>query len=190
MGRLLRVLVLLTVLATAGDAHASVVTRGYLPLPDGTQLHYTLTRPSATGRYPVVLMYDPYSSGATSDPTWNADGYAMLGVNMRGTGCSGGTFHPVRSDVWGQDGADVVAWAAQQPWSTGSLGMIGYSFTGTSQLATAAYAGPALKAITPGNVFPDLYRDMIYPGGIYNSWISVWIAARNVAPRSRTASAS
>jgi hypothetical protein len=170
---------LLVVLLPPTAASASVVERGYLPLADGTQLSYTLTLPSRAGRYPVVLKYDPYSAGAFSDPTWNDSGYAVLGVNIRGTGCSGGTFRPVRADSWGADGADVVAWAARQPWSTGSVGMIGYSFTGTSQLATAAFAGPALKAIAPGNVFPDLYRDMIYPGGIYNSWISVWIAARN-----------
>jgi putative CocE/NonD family hydrolase len=88
----------------------------------------------------------------------------------------------LRTDVWGKDGADVVAWAARQPWSDGNVGMIGYSFTGVSQLATAAFAGPALKAITPGNVFPDFYRDMIYPGGIHNAWIPGWIAVRNFLP--------
>jgi putative CocE/NonD family hydrolase len=55
--------------------------------------------------------------------------------------------------------------------------MTGFSFTGTSQIATAAYAGPALKAIMPFNVFPDLYRDLVYPGGMYNSWISAWVGA-------------
>jgi hypothetical protein len=59
--------------------------------------------------------------------------------------------------------------------------MIGFSFTGVSQLATAEYAGPALKAITPENVFPDLYRDIVYPGGIYQSWITAWIAGRDVS---------
>jgi predicted acyl esterase len=55
----------------AGVAEASVVDHGYLTLGDGTRLGYTLTRPSATGRFPVVLKYDPYSAGVTSDPTWN-----------------------------------------------------------------------------------------------------------------------
>jgi putative CocE/NonD family hydrolase len=170
---------LLACLLQSADAHASVVEHGYLPLPDGTQLNYTLTRPSATGRFPVVLKYDPYIAGVTSEAWWNDSGYAMLGVNFRGTGCSQGAFEPLRTDIWGKDGADVVAWAAKQPWSDGSIGMIGYSFTGVSQLATAAFAGPALKAITPGNVFPDFYRDMIYPGGIHNAWIPGWIAIRN-----------
>jgi putative CocE/NonD family hydrolase len=161
------------------DANASVVEHGYLPLPDGARLSYTLTRPSKEGRFPVVMKYDPYIAGVESDPKWNDSGYAMLGVNFRGTGCSQGTFQPLRGDVWGKDGADVVAWVARQPWSDGSVGMIGYSFTGVSQLATAAYAGPALKAITPGNVFPDFYRDLVYPGGIHNGWIPAWIAGRN-----------
>src|SRR4051794_7559268 len=173
---------LLALILQNADADASVVERGYFPLSDGTRLNYTLTRPSATGRFPVVLKYDPYSAGVTSDPTWNDSGYAMLGVNFRGTGCSQGAFQPVRADIWGKDGAEVVEWAARQPWSDGSIGMIGYSFTGVSQLATAAFAGPALKAISPGNVFPDLYRDLVYPGGIHNAWIAAWIAGRNFVP--------
>ncbi|MDX6657685.1 MAG: uncharacterized protein QOH62_2478 [Solirubrobacteraceae bacterium] len=161
----------------AADAGASVVQHGYLPLKDGTMLSYTLTLPKAEGRFPVVLQYDPYAAGATSDPTWNDSGYAMLGVNFRGTGCSQGTLDVMRADSWGADGAEVVDWAARQPWSDGAIAMLGFSFTGTSQIATAAYAGPALKAIMPGNVFPDLYRDISYPGGVYNALIPAWIAA-------------
>jgi putative CocE/NonD family hydrolase len=169
--------VLVALLLPAAGASASVVTRGYLPLPDGTQLGYTLTLPKAQGRFPVVMQYDPYAAGATSDPTWNDAGYAMLGVNMRGTGCSTGVFNMVRADIWGKDGAAAVDWAARQPWSDGNIGMLGFSFTGTSQIATAAYAGPALKAIMPGNVFPDLYRDISYPGGVYNALDPAWIVA-------------
>jgi uncharacterized protein len=162
---------------SASNASASVVEHGYLPLKDGTKLNYTLTAPSSHGRFPVVLLYGPYAEGVTSDPTWNASGYAMLGVNFRGTGCSQGVFNMTRADIWGSDGAQVVGWAARQPWSDGSIGMIGFSFTGTSQIATAAYAGPALKAILPFNVFPDLYRDISYPGGVYNSLDPAWIIA-------------
>jgi predicted acyl esterase len=162
---------------SAANASASVVEHGYLPLKDGTKLSYTLTLPSSKGRFPVVLLYGPYAEGVTSDPTWNTSGYAMLGVNFRGTGCSQGVFNMTRADIWGRDGANAVAWAAKQPWSDGNIGMIGFSFTGTSQIATAAYAGPALKAILPFNVFPDLYRDISYPGGVYNSLDPAWIIA-------------
>jgi uncharacterized protein len=167
----------LALYVVASPAAASRVEHGYLTLSDGTLLNYTVTRPEGTDRHPVLLKYDPYAAGVYSDPSWNEAGYIVLGVNMRGTGCSQGVFQPLRADVWGADGAEVVAWAAAQPWSSGAVGMIGYSFTGVSQLATAAFAGPALKAITPGNVFLDFYRDSIYPGGIHNGWIPAWIAA-------------
>jgi len=174
--RTVLIAVLLLALTTAAPA-ASSVERGYLPLSDGTLLHYTLTRPEREGRYPVLLKYDGYDAGVYSDPSWNDTGYITLGVNLRGTGCSRGAFNPLRADQWGADGGEVVDWVVQQPWSSGSVGMIGYSFTGVSQLATAAFAGPALKAIAPGNVFLDFYRDSIYPGGIHNGWIPLWIAA-------------
>lgn len=175
--RLIRGGLLLCVAVLATPVAASIVEHGYLPLPDGTLLNYTVTRPEDDGAYPVLITYDGYAAGSYSDPTWNDAGYVVLGVNMRGTGCSQGEFDPLRADVWGADGGEVVAWAARQPWSSGSIGMIGFSFTGVSQLATAAFSGPALKAIAPGNVFMDFYRDSIYPGGIHNGWIPAWIAA-------------
>lgn len=160
---------------TPAVASGAVVKGGYLTLSDGTQLRYTVSLPSATGRFPVILEYDPYVSGVTSNTDFAPDGYAFLGVNFRGTGCSTGTFEPLRSDIWGQDGASVVDWASRQSWSDGNIGMFGGSFTGTSQLATAEYAGPALKAIMPWQVFPDFYRSLVYPGGIFNSWIFDWV---------------
>ena len=177
--RAARVLACAVVLALlpGASAAASVVEHGYLPLKDGTLLNYTLTLPAAHGHFPVVVEYGPYAEGVTSDPTWNDSGYAMLGVNFRGTGCSQGVFQMTRADIWGADGGQVVDWAGRQPWSDGNVGMIGFSFTGTSQLATAAYAGPALKAILPFNVFPDLYRDISYPGGVLNSLDPAWIVA-------------
>ena len=156
---------------------ASVVEQGYLPLSDGTLLGYTVTRPEGEGRYPVLITYDGYDAGLYSDPSLNDAGYIVLGVNMRGTGCSQGSFPVLRADVWGADGGEVVEWAASQAWSSGAVGMFGYSFTGTSQIATAAFSGPALKAIAPGNVFLDFHRDSIHPGGIHNGWIPLWIAA-------------
>jgi len=165
------------ILLFAAVASAASVEQGYIALEDGTKLHYTLTRPEGSGPFPALLMYDPYDAGVASDVRWVDDGYAMIGVNFRGTGCSSGVFEPLNADVWGQDGADVVAWIAEQSWSDGRVGMYGYSFTGVSQLATATFAGPALKAISPWNVFSDFYRDMTYPGGIANTFIPLWVLA-------------
>src|SRR5436309_1553433 len=92
-------------------------------------------------------------------------GYAVLGVSVRGTGCSEGVFDPFALTM-GRDGADAVEWAARQPWSDGRVGMFGVSFGGITQLLTAADRPPHLRAIAPDSATSDLYRDVVYPGGI------------------------
>jgi putative CocE/NonD family hydrolase len=168
-------LALLTLVLTAAPAHASVDKWGYIPLADGTQLRYTVTLPSADGRFPVAMVYDGYCEG--TGPTKCNDiemakklvgaGYAVVGVSMRGTGCSTGTFD-FRSPQEHADGAAAVEWAARQPWSTGRVGMFGDSFPGLSQPGVAALRPHGLAAIAPFQIVDDVYRDVAYPGGISN----------------------
>lgn len=158
-------------------AAESTIESGYIALPDGVKLRYTVHIPAGPGPFPVALVYDGYSEG--SDPIavgndWEAApalldaGYAVLGVNIRGTGCSGGSWYPI-SRQWAEDGAYVVEWAAVRPWSNGHVGMFGLSFPGLTQLAVASFRPPHLDAIAPFQPTADFYRDVMYPGGIYNS---------------------
>ncbi len=104
------------------------------------------------------------TSASTSS---NGAGYNYIGVNLRGTGCSTGTFdffQPAEAT----DGKAVIDWIAQQPWSDGKVGMIGKSYPGITQLFVAAEQPEALKAIAPGHFFADAYRDVARPGGILN----------------------
>src|SRR4051812_19219595 len=125
---------LLLISATAAVA-APVEKQGSIPMADGTQLSYTVDLPAPTGRFPVAMVYDGYCEGAgalTCNDQVNATkllaaGYAVLGVSMRGTSCSTGTFDAFSSQEW-RDGAAAVEWAAKQPWSNGHLGMLGDSF--------------------------------------------------------------
>src|SRR3954454_15038286 len=159
----------------AAPAQASVDRWGYIPLADGTQLRYTVTLPAAEGRFPVALDYDGYCEGTGATRSNDVDmatklvsaGYAVLGVSMRGTGCSTGTFD-FRSPQEHADGAAAVEWAARQPWSTGRVGMFGDSFPGLSQPGVAALRPHGLAAIAPFQIVDDLYRDVAYPGGISN----------------------
>jgi putative CocE/NonD family hydrolase len=155
-----------------------VLLKGYIPLPDGTQLAYEVHLPGASGKFPVAMIMDHYSSGA-QDPAVNtgsnfpgatllAAGYAVLGVNQRGSGCSSGVNDWVNAAQWGQDGANVVEWAAAQRWSTGHIGLFGISWPGITQVGTAGHRPPHLDAIAPFMVTTDFYRDTAYPGGIYN----------------------
>ena len=68
---------------------------GYIPV-DGAQLRYTVELPDANGKFPVAMVYDGYCEGTTplgcNDVQMAkkllAHGYAVLGVSIRGTGCS------------------------------------------------------------------------------------------------------
>src|SRR5690606_13584019 len=93
-------------------------------------------------------------------------GYATVGVNMRGTGCSGGTFdffEPLQLT----DGYDIIETVAAQPWA-GRVGMIGISYPGISQLFVASPRPPNLAAITPLAVI-DGVDTTLNPGGIINN---------------------
>jgi uncharacterized protein len=157
-------------------AAATVQRQGYIPMADGTQLEYTVDLPAGTGMFPVAMVYDGYCEGAgplscndvTSANALLAAGYAVLGVSVRGTSCSTGTFDAFSAQE-SSDGAAAVEWAARQPWSNGRVGMLGDSFPGITQVGVAGLRPPHLDAIAPFQVTTDLYRDVSYPGGIANT---------------------
>jgi putative CocE/NonD family hydrolase len=162
--------------ASASAAQASVTQHGYLTAPDGASLSYTVVLPSAQGRFPVVMVYDGYSAGYApmtdngDAPFMNAlsaKGFAVVGVNVPGTGCSSGSIDPPFSKAWAKDGAAAVTWAASQPWSTGKVGMFGASFPGFMALYVAAERPRGLVAIAPTGWTGNFY-DAVYPGGIYD----------------------
>ena len=142
----------------------------------GAQLEYTVVLPASKGRFPVAMAYAGYCEGSNplgcndsvNAPALLAAGYAVLGVSIRGTTCSTGTFDPFTSQEW-RDGATAIQWAARQPWSNGRLGMFGDSFPGITQLGVAGLRPAHLDAIAPFQVTTDLYRDVALPGGIPNS---------------------
>lgn len=161
---------------SAPAAHASVTEHGYLTAPDGSSLNYTVVRPSAQGRFPVAMVYDGYAAGydpmndngdAPFTSRLLADGFAVMGVNVPGTGCSRGGVYPPFGHAWAKDGAAAVTWAASQPWSTGKVGMFGASFPGFMALYVAAERPRGLVAIAPTGWTGNFY-DAVYPGGIYD----------------------
>ncbi len=145
----------------------------YITVRDGTTLSAYVSLPglASAGPYPTLVEYSGYSP---SDP--NADdpgrflitslGYALVQVNVRGTGCSGGSFDAFEP-IQGLDGYDVIETVAAQAWSS-NVAMYGISYPGIMQLHVAATAPPSLAAIAPLSVI-DSVESVLYPGGIYNN---------------------
>ena len=149
---------------------------GYLNTRDGTKLaiNVHLPGPADQGPYPTLVEYsgygyaDPSGPAAGIQPLAELLGYAVVDVNMRGTGCSGGAFDYFER-LQSLDGYDVVETVARQPWVMhGKVGMLGISYGGISQLFVAATRPPNLAAITPLSVI-DSTQTTLYPGGILNT---------------------
>lgn len=158
---------------------------GYLETRDGTPLSVNVVPPllgGGPGPWPVLVEYSGYtpSNPGGQSPFMLAatlSGFAYVGVNMRGTGCSGGAFHYFE---WLQslDGYDVIETIAAQPWSE-NVGMAGISYPGISQLFVAQTRPPNLAAISPLSVIADTYRSTLYPGGILNDGFALdWATDR------------
>ncbi len=161
---------------------------GYLTVRDGVSLSTMVRFPNpdlyGPPPWPTVIEYsgyDPSNPDAPQPGTLLANllGFATVGVNMRGTGCSGGVFD-VLSPSQAADGYDIVETVARQPWVLhGKVGMVGLSYPGISQLYVASTRPPHLAAITPMSVIDDLWRQQ-WPGGIYNSGFTrAWLAMRD-----------
>ena len=159
-------------------APAPIRESGYIEVRDGTLLHYTVVRPAGDKPVPTLFEYSGYDPGMNPDQPYIdrfvPQGYAYIGVNLRGSGCSGGTwdfFQPKEAT----DGYDVVEWIAKQKWSNKKVAMIGKSYPGITQLFVAEQRPPHLVAIAPGHTYGDIYRDVAYPGGIFNySFAALW----------------
>ena len=142
---------------------------GYVALHDGVRLAYVAYRPRREGKYPAIVQYDPYvAAGSGPSRGWLDKGYAYVGVSVRGTGCSQGTFSFMDGESHGADGAEVINWIARQPWSTQAVGLWGSSYPAHTAYHVAAKHPPALKAMVTSSITANIYEDALYPGGLFN----------------------
>ncbi|HYL45484.1 MAG TPA: CocE/NonD family hydrolase [Candidatus Limnocylindrales bacterium] len=142
-------------------------------MKDGVRLAVNLYMPQGSkpdDKFPAILEYLPYRKDDwTLERDWNLHsyfvrrGYVTARVDIRGTGASEGA-PPDReySDQEQQDGLEVIAWLARQPWSTGSVGMMGISWGGFNAIQLARLHPPALKAIIAVCATEELFHDDIH----------------------------
>ena len=141
------------------------------PMRDGVHLATDVYRPAGDGPHPTIVSRLPYDKELPvvnfSFDTMRAarSGYAVVVQDTRGRYGSEGTFTPFAHEA--ADGADTIAWAAAQPWSTGEVGMVGGSYFGATQWLAATAAPPALRAIAPFVTTDQYYDGWAYQGGAF-----------------------
>ena len=153
-------------------------------LPDDPCLvRANVYRPRATGKFPVRVTYGPYgkdipyrqfhaasfsevirkhksthSAWEVPDPLfWTSNGYVVVRADERGTGNSPGFLDSMSAATY--DGFfDVVEWCADQPWSSGKVGLLGVSYFAGGQWRVAARNPKGLACIVPWEGSRNLQR--------------------------------
>ncbi len=158
----------------------------YLTMPDGVRIAidvYIPDGPRPVGGYPTILHLTPYyrrfalREGAGSDveaspnaaasrDMFVARGYALVVVDVRGSGASFGTRDSFRSPSERDDYRVIMDWIVEQDWSDGCIGATGISYVGAASDFAASTGHSAMKAIAPISAVWDTYKEQFYPGGI------------------------
>lgn len=127
------------------------------------------------GLYEGLPEHGPYMHWETVNPDWWVPhGYAVVRVDGRGVGGSGGR-RTMLSRGEAQDFHDCIEWAGAQPWCTGRVAVMGISYFAINAWRVAALRPPSLAAIVPWEGALDSYRDIQRHGGIFsNGFISGW----------------
>lgn len=139
-----------------------------------------------SGLTPMVRYAENAVSANAFD--WVPRGYALVRVDPRGVGPTPGTLEPF-SQQESRDYFDAIEWTAEQPWCTGSVGLLGASYAATNQWNVASLKPPSLRAMIPWAGDADGYRDLAYPGGIFQegyrrNWWSFVTSLQCRAPES------
>jgi putative CocE/NonD family hydrolase len=175
----------------------------YITMRDGVKIAVDVVLPknlSSDAKIPTVILQTRY---------WRADefripfrwfqkpdkfllfftsyGYAVVLVDVRGTGASFGTWpYPWSRDEI-MDGGEIVNWIVSQPWSNGKVASIGVSYDGATAELLAVTNHPAVKAVIPRFSQFDLYTDIPFPGGIFNQlFVEQWGHGDRLLDRNNT----
>ncbi len=161
-----------------------VIENTWIPLADGTRLAARIWLPADAERNPVpaILEYLPYRkrdfTRARDEPMHHyfaGHGYASVRVDIRGSGDSDGLLDDEYSQRELEDGLEVIAWLAAQPWCSGKVGMMGISWGGFNALQIAALRPPELAAILTLCASDDRYADDAhYMGGCLLNENQIW----------------
>ncbi|PRD40784.1 hydrolase [Phyllobacterium phragmitis] len=168
------------------DFDLSAPESHYVTMRDGCRIAVDVYVPqipdfSADHGFPTIALFTPYyrrfklRPGGKGEVNPNTGkfrdffvprGYAVVIVDVRGTGASFGTRDSFRSPKEREDSREIADWIVAQPWSNGVIGATGVSYLGAASDFLASTGHPAVKAIAPLFSVWDTYADNYYPGGI------------------------
>jgi len=162
---------------TFSAAHAAVAERQsiYVPMADGVRLAVDIHLPKGSAqpaRVPTLYTATRYwrseRNGELTEnqKRWLASGFALVTLDVRGTGASFGQWYEPYGPQEAKDIGAVAQWIAKQPWSNGKVVMTGNSYPGTTPMLALAYGGDAITAIAPKFSDFDMYTDLLWPGGV------------------------
>eukprot|EP01135_Chromosphaera_perkinsii_P006563 Nk52_evm5s545 gene=Nk52_evmTU5s545 len=153
-----------------------------IPLRDGCKLAASLWLPTAknpkesnpsSSSYAVVLEYLPYQKvywtyerDQLHLPYFAGHGYAVVRVDMRGSGNSEGLYEDEYAVQEQEDCLEVIEWIAAQEWCNEKIVMYGKSWGGFNGLQVAALNPEHLAGVISAYSTDDRYADDIhYMGG-------------------------
>lgn len=162
----------------------------YVPAEDGTRLAVDVALPAdraPESRFPALIELTRYwrasENRETGQPNPSLDhwehtfldhGYAVVQVDVRGTGASFGTRQVEYGPQEVRDGRAIVDWIVRQPWSDGKVGAHGISYSGTTAELLTSTGHPAIKAVSPGWSDVDTWRSPARPYGLNVGFVEMW----------------
>ena len=142
----------------------------YLPHPDAKNLPCILLRgPSGRHHFASATVYAPMAKA----------GFVVAIQDTRAAKDREGKTLPFFSDGWSkyQDGYDSVEYLAKHPLTNGSVGTLGVSNMGITQILMAPTAPPSLKCQYIGVAASSLYHHAIYPHGkLQKNLVEGWLS--------------
>lgn len=154
--------------AQSGDPSVHIEKDVPVPMRDGVTLGADIYKPQTGTKFPVLLCRTPYNKNGQKalGAFFAQHGYAAVVVDSRGLNASGGTWHPYTDE--GRDGYDTQQWIGKQPWCDGNIGMFGRSYPAYTQVVSAPYRSPFVKAIMPEAAQSSNFEAVWSWNGIYH----------------------
>jgi predicted acyl esterase len=147
---------------------------------DGVALHLTLGWFGSLAPRPLIVEDSPYAPQVSS-LDWSGAAYNYAELQWRGTGSSGGSLDSTGPRDQ-QDLSEFLAWACRQPWSDQSIGLYGFSASAIVVYNSMHLPLPCVKAAALMSGTVDLYRDLLYIGGVPSPVVGSAVEGMILAP--------